>query len=138
MAPTIGFTNPMLTARYYAPPARDLLGAAHKPTEKFRAVPPIASTIDHTGDTRLGARDQPCIRPAIGTQTPWHDSCWLQLSLGDLPQKHFLRRCNRSAIFEGIGSFGTSSYSFRTSFPTQILKARATRRSVSSAGIGHS
>src|SRR5262249_25777906 len=103
-APIGFFTNPMLTARYYAPPARDLLGAPHKPTEKFRPVPPIASTIDHTGETRLGARDQPCIRPAIGTQTPWHDSCWLQLSLGDLPQKHFLRRCNRSAIFEGIGS----------------------------------
>src|SRR5215510_10920090 len=73
------FRNPMLTARYYAPPAR---GAPHKPTEKFRPVPPIASTIDHTGEARLGARDQPCIRPAIGTQTPWHDSCWLQLSLG--------------------------------------------------------
>jgi len=59
-----------------------LLGAPHKPTEKFQAVPPIASTIDHTGETRLGARDQSCIRPAIGTQTPWHDIRWLRLSLG--------------------------------------------------------
>ena len=120
-----------------------LLEAPHKPTEKFGPVPPVASTIDHAGETRLGARDRSCIRPAIGTQTPWHDICWLQLSL-DL-QKHFLsaspkrrrglfyrsRRCNRSAIFEGIGWFGTSPYSFRTSFPMQILKARATWRSLS-------
>src|SRR5262245_42610696 len=65
-----------------------LLGAPHKPTEKFRPVPPIASTIDHTGETQLGARDQSCTRPAIGTQTPWHDICWLRLSLGT-SQKHF-------------------------------------------------
>src|SRR5262245_29110017 len=54
----------------------------HTPTEKFRPVPPIASTIDHTGESRLGARDRSCIRPAIGTQKPWHDIRWLRLSLG--------------------------------------------------------
>src|SRR5205809_439228 len=56
----------------------------HKHSEKFRPVPSIASTIEHIGESRLGARDQPCIRPAIGTQTPWHDICWLRLSLGTL------------------------------------------------------
>src|SRR5262245_20783870 len=59
-----------------------LLGAPHKPTEKFRPVPPIASTIDHTGESRFGVRDRSCLRPAIGTQTPWHDIRWLRLSLG--------------------------------------------------------
>src|SRR5262249_24640474 len=54
----------------------------HKHPEEFRPVPPIASTIEHIGETRLGARDQSCIRPAIDTQTPWHDIRWLQLSLG--------------------------------------------------------
>src|SRR6516162_7594749 len=54
----------------------------HKHSEEFRPVPPIASTIEHIGETRLGARDQSCIRPAIGTQTPWHDIRWLGLSLG--------------------------------------------------------
>src|SRR5215468_2559093 len=54
----------------------------HKHSEKFRPVPSIASTIEHIGESRLGARDQPCIRPARGTQTPWHDIRWLRLSWG--------------------------------------------------------
>ena len=54
----------------------------HKHSEKFRAVPSIASTIEHIGESRLGARDHSCIRPAIGTQTPWHDIRWLRLSWG--------------------------------------------------------
>ena len=45
----------------------------HKHSEKLRPVSSIASTIEHIGESRLGARDQACIRPAIGTQTPWHD-----------------------------------------------------------------
>src|SRR5262249_61447836 len=113
----------------------------HKHSEEFRPVPSIASTIEHIGESRLGARDQSCIRPAIGAQTPSHDIRWLRLSASAKGRRGYFycsRRCNRSAIFEGIGSFGTSPYSFRTSFPTQILKARATRRSVSSAVIVHS
>src|SRR5215467_10011794 len=54
----------------------------HKRSEEFRPVPSIASTIEHIGESRLGARDQSCIRPAIGAQTPWHDIRWLRLSLG--------------------------------------------------------
>ncbi len=54
----------------------------HKHSEKFRPVPPIASTIEHIGESRLGTRDRSCLRPAIGTQTPWHDIRWLRLSLG--------------------------------------------------------
>ena len=46
------------------------------------SIPPIASTIEHIGESRLDARDQSCIRPAIGTQTPWHDIHWFGLSLG--------------------------------------------------------
>src|SRR5215831_18320431 len=68
----------------------------HKRSEKFRPVPPIASTIEHIGESRLGARDQSCIRPAIGTQTPWHDSCWLRLSLGT-SEAFPVRICKRSA-----------------------------------------
>src|SRR5262249_40398360 len=68
----------------------------HKHSEKFRPVPPIASTIEHIGESRLGARDQSCIRPAIGTQTPWHDSCWLRLSLGT-SEAFPVRICKRSA-----------------------------------------
>src|SRR5262245_46048104 len=127
---------PQLTREQLQPPL-------HKHSEKARAVPSIASTIEHIGESRLGAQDRSCIRPAIGTQTSWHDIHWLRFSLG--PSEAFLVRIckkvaggsftdqdgNRSAIFEGIGSFGTAPYSFRTSFPTQILKARATRRSVS-------
>ena len=54
----------------------------HKHSKEFRPVPSIASTIEHIGESRLGPRDQSCIRPAIGTQTPWHDIRWLRLSLG--------------------------------------------------------
>src|SRR5215831_4679836 len=54
----------------------------HKHSEEFRPVPPIASTIEHIGETRLGARHHSRIRPAIGAQTPWHDIRWLRLSLG--------------------------------------------------------
>src|SRR5215468_11876217 len=54
----------------------------HKHSEEFRPVPSIASTIEHIGETRLGARHHSRIRPAIGVQTPWHDIRWLRLSLG--------------------------------------------------------
>jgi hypothetical protein len=67
----------------------------HKHSEKFRSVPSIASTIEHIGESRFGARDQSCIRPAIGTQTPWHDICWLQLSLGT-SEAFPVRICKRS------------------------------------------
>src|SRR5262249_20090087 len=38
----------------------------HNHFEEFRPVPPIASTIEHIEEPRLGARDQSCIRQAIG------------------------------------------------------------------------
>src|SRR6516165_5751128 len=64
----------LLRGQLQAPP--------HKRSEKFRAVPPIASTIERIGEARLGARDRSCIRPATDTQTPWHDMRCLRLSLG--------------------------------------------------------
>src|SRR5262252_5132900 len=67
--------GPQLTREQLQPPP-------HKHSEKVRPVPSIASTIEHIGESRLGARDRSCIRPAIGTQTPWHDIRWLRLSLG--------------------------------------------------------
>src|SRR5215813_797416 len=70
----------------------------HKDSEKFRPVPSIASTIEHIGESRLGARDRSCIRPAIGTQTPWHDICWLRLSLGT-SEAFPVRICKRSRGF---------------------------------------
>src|SRR5215813_15277065 len=42
----------------------------HKRSEEFRPVPSIASTIEHIGESRLGARDRSYIRPAIGRRCP--------------------------------------------------------------------
>src|SRR6516165_12747889 len=70
----------------------------HKDSDKFRPVPSIASTIEHIGESRLGARDRSCIRPAIGTQTPWHDIRWLRLSLGTY-EAFPVRICKRSRGF---------------------------------------
>src|SRR5215831_21287307 len=67
----------------------------HKHSEEFRLVPPIASTIEHIGETRLGARHHSRIRPAIGAQTPWHDIRWLRLSLGT-SEAFPVRICKRS------------------------------------------
>src|SRR6516165_12488090 len=78
---------------------RDQLQAPpHKHSDKFRPVPSIASTIEHIGESRLGARDQSCIRPAIATQTPWHDIRWLRLSLGT-SEAFPVRICKRSRGF---------------------------------------
>src|SRR6516165_5986918 len=63
----------------------------HKHSEKFQPVPSIASTIEHIGEARLGARDHSCIRPTTDTQTPWHDMHWLRLSFRDL-QKLICKR----------------------------------------------
>src|SRR6516164_4331178 len=82
---------PQLTRGQSQPPP-------HKHSEKFRPVPSIASTIEHIGESRLGSRDQPCIRPAIGTQTPWHDIRWLRLSLGT-SEAFPVRICKRSRGF---------------------------------------
>src|SRR5215475_3807518 len=79
---------PQLTREQLQPPL-------HKHSEKVRAVPSIASTIEHIGATRLGARDRSCIRPAIGTQTSWHDIRWLRLSLGT-SEAFLVRICKRS------------------------------------------
>src|SRR6516225_11882315 len=78
------------TCRGGAPP--------HKHSEEFRPVPSIASTIEHIGESRLGARDRSCIRPAIATQTPWHDIRWLRLSLGT-SEAFPVRICKRSRGF---------------------------------------
>ena len=85
------------TPRFVGPqPIRERLQAPpHKHSEKFRPVPSIASTIEHIGEPRLGARDQSCIRSAIGTQTPWHDIRWLRLSLGT-PEAFPVRISKRS------------------------------------------
>src|SRR5262245_36044969 len=79
---------PQLTREQLQPPL-------HKHSEKVRRVPSIASTIEHIGESRLGARDRSCIRPAIGTQTPWHDIRWLRLSLGT-SEAFLVRICKRS------------------------------------------
>src|SRR5262249_16876909 len=132
----------------------------HKHSEEFRPVPPIACTIKRIGENRI--REGGYRRNAggrSGSVMHWGSdrrsnalaryslaaalirdlrsiSCaHLQKVVGSFFYRS--RRCNRSAIFAGMGSFGTSPYSFRTSFPTQILKARATRPSVSSAVIVH-
>src|SRR5262245_29564542 len=75
-----------------------LQATPHKHSEKFRPVPSIASTIEHIGGSRLGARDQSSIRPAIGTQTPWPDIRWLRLSLAT-SEAFPLRICKRSRGF---------------------------------------